>query len=71
MRGVQGAPETHFGPDRAAVVLKHFAGQGATVGDRNSAATELGARELHEIHLEAALTGITVPRSPSPAIPWG
>ncbi|WP_327239339.1 glycoside hydrolase family 3 C-terminal domain-containing protein [Streptomyces sp. NBC_01318] len=58
VRGVQGPPGNRFGPDRAAVVLKHFAGQGATVGGRNSAATELGARELHEIHLEAALAGI-------------
>ncbi|WP_030924198.1 glycoside hydrolase family 3 N-terminal domain-containing protein [Streptomyces sp. NRRL B-24720] len=58
VRGVQGPPGSRFGPDRAAVVLKHFAGQGATVGGRNSAATELGARELHEIHLEAALAGI-------------
>ncbi|OPF71677.1 beta-glucosidase [Streptomyces antioxidans] len=41
-----------------AVVLKHFAGQGATVGGRNSAATELGARELHDIHLAAARAGI-------------
>ncbi|MFI7387997.1 glycoside hydrolase family 3 N-terminal domain-containing protein [Streptomyces sp. NPDC049813] len=40
------------------VVLKHFAGQGATVGGRNSAATELGARELHEVHLEAARAGV-------------
>ncbi|MGO4429278.1 glycoside hydrolase family 3 N-terminal domain-containing protein, partial [Streptomyces sp. MCAF7] len=38
--------------------LKHFAGQGATVGGRNSAATELSARELHEIHLAAALAGV-------------
>lgn len=58
VRGVQGPPGDRFGPDRAAVVLKHFAGQGATVGGRNSAATELGARELHEIHLEAALAGV-------------
>ncbi|MEU1436315.1 glycoside hydrolase family 3 N-terminal domain-containing protein [Streptomyces sp. NPDC005786] len=58
VRGVQGPPGESFGPDRAAVVLKHFAGQGATVGGRNSAATELGARELHEIHLEAALAGV-------------
>ncbi|MEE4495912.1 glycoside hydrolase family 3 N-terminal domain-containing protein [Streptomyces sp. BE230] len=58
VRGVQGAPGELIGPDRAAVVLKHFAGQGATVGGRNSAATELGARELHEIHLEAALAGV-------------
>ncbi|WP_043488522.1 MULTISPECIES: glycoside hydrolase family 3 N-terminal domain-containing protein [Streptomyces] len=41
-----------------AVVLKHFAGQGATIGGRNSAATELSARELHEIHLAAALAGV-------------
>ncbi|SEC97360.1 glycoside hydrolase family 3 N-terminal domain-containing protein [Streptomyces melanosporofaciens] len=41
-----------------AVVLKHFAGQGATVGGRNSAATELGARDMHEIHLAAARAGI-------------
>lgn len=58
VRGVQGPPGEEFGPERAAVVLKHFAGQGATVGGRNSAATELGARELHEIHLEAALAGV-------------
>ncbi|MEU9095450.1 glycoside hydrolase family 3 N-terminal domain-containing protein [Streptomyces sp. NPDC048428] len=58
VRGVQGPPGESIGPDRAAVVLKHFAGQGATVGGRNSAATELGARELHEIHLEAALAGV-------------
>ncbi|MFJ4717014.1 glycoside hydrolase family 3 N-terminal domain-containing protein [Streptomyces sp. NPDC088785] len=40
------------------VVLKHFAGQGATVGGRNSAATELGVRELHEVHLAAARAGV-------------
>lgn len=40
------------------VVLKHFAGQGATIGGRNSAATELGARELHEVHLVAARAGV-------------
>ncbi|MEU0136988.1 glycoside hydrolase family 3 N-terminal domain-containing protein [Streptomyces sp. NPDC006296] len=58
VRGVQGPAGEHIGPDRAAVVLKHFAGQGATVGGRNSAATELGGRELHEIHLPAALAGV-------------
>ncbi|MFE9723678.1 glycoside hydrolase family 3 N-terminal domain-containing protein [Streptomyces sp. NPDC005794] len=58
VRGVQGPAGDHIGPDRAAVVLKHFAGQGATIGGRNSAATELGARELHEIHLVAARAGI-------------
>ncbi|WP_103514913.1 glycoside hydrolase family 3 N-terminal domain-containing protein [Streptomyces sp. SM10] len=58
VRGVQGPPGPRIGPDRAAVVLKHFAGQGATVGGRNSAATELGTRELHEIHLVAARAGV-------------
>ncbi|WP_322985106.1 glycoside hydrolase family 3 N-terminal domain-containing protein [Streptomyces sp. S584] len=58
VRGVQGPAGDRIGPDRAGVVLKHFAGQGATVGGRNSAATELGARELHEIHLVAALAGV-------------
>ncbi|MFJ9622901.1 glycoside hydrolase family 3 N-terminal domain-containing protein [Streptomyces sp. NPDC101181] len=58
VRGAQGPPGERIAPDRAAVVLKHLAGQGATVGGRNSAATELGARELHEIHLEAALAGV-------------
>ncbi|MFI6087885.1 glycoside hydrolase family 3 N-terminal domain-containing protein [Streptomyces sp. NPDC051218] len=57
VRGMQG-DGTSYAPDRAAVVLKHFAGQGATVGGRNSAATELGPRELHEIHLVAARAGI-------------
>lgn len=57
VRGMQGDGAS-YAPDRAAVVLKHFAGQGATVGGRNSAATELGPRELHEIHLVAARAGI-------------
>ncbi|MEV0955912.1 glycoside hydrolase family 3 N-terminal domain-containing protein [Streptomyces sp. NPDC049951] len=58
VRGVQGPAGKAIGPDRAAVVLKHFAGQGAAVGGRNSAATELGLRELHEIHLVAARAGV-------------
>ncbi|MGW6055683.1 glycoside hydrolase family 3 N-terminal domain-containing protein [Streptomyces sp. NPDC055189] len=57
VRGMQG-DDAVFAPDRAAVVLKHFAGQGATIGGRNSAATELGPRELHEIHLVAARAGV-------------
>ncbi|MBA4862307.1 glycoside hydrolase family 3 C-terminal domain-containing protein [Streptomyces sp. PSKA54] len=47
-----------FADDKAPVVLKHFAGQGATVGGRNSAESELGLRELHEIHLPAARAGV-------------
>ncbi|WP_327118393.1 glycoside hydrolase family 3 C-terminal domain-containing protein [Streptomyces sp. NBC_01341] len=58
VRGVQGPAGETIAPGRAAVVLKHFAGQGATVGGRNSAATELGERELREIHLVAALAGV-------------
>ncbi|EKX69124.1 glycoside hydrolase family 3 N-terminal domain-containing protein [Streptomyces ipomoeae] len=60
VRGMQGTPgrDGAFAAGRAAVVLKHFAGQGATVGGRNSAESELGPRELHEIHLPAARAGV-------------
>ncbi|MDN0197335.1 glycoside hydrolase family 3 N-terminal domain-containing protein [Streptomyces sp. S.PNR 29] len=58
VRGMQGEPAELFAADKAPVVLKHFAGQGATVGGRNSAESELGWRELHEIHLPAARAGI-------------
>jgi beta-glucosidase len=58
VRGMQGEPGEYFAADKAPVVLKHFAGQGATVGGRNSAESELGLRELHEIHLPAARAGI-------------
>ncbi|WP_229911205.1 glycoside hydrolase family 3 N-terminal domain-containing protein [Streptomyces aurantiogriseus] len=57
VRGMQGVGEL-FASDKAPVVLKHFAGQGATVGGRNSAESELGLRELHEIHLPAARAGV-------------
>ncbi|WP_107397934.1 glycoside hydrolase family 3 N-terminal domain-containing protein [Streptomyces acidiscabies] len=58
VHGMQGTPAEHFTADQAPVVLKHFAGQGATTGGRNSAETELGPRELHEIHLPAARAGV-------------
>ncbi|WP_316781058.1 glycoside hydrolase family 3 N-terminal domain-containing protein [Streptomyces sasae] len=59
VRGMQGTcPDGLFAADKAPVVLKHFAGQGATVGGRNSAESELGRRELHEIHLPAARAGV-------------
>ncbi|WP_198655371.1 glycoside hydrolase family 3 N-terminal domain-containing protein [Streptomyces geranii] len=61
VRGMQGelaGVDGEFAPDKAPVVLKHFAGQGATVGGRNSAESELGPRELHEIHLPAARAGV-------------
>lgn len=58
VRGMQGDTSAGFAPDKAPVVLKHFAGQGATVGGRNSAESELGLRELHDIHLPAARAGV-------------
>ena len=58
VRGMQGEPAEYFADDKAPVVLKHFTGQGATVGGRNSAESELGGRELHEIHLPAARAGV-------------
>ncbi|MBC9726250.1 glycoside hydrolase family 3 N-terminal domain-containing protein [Streptomyces sp. TRM68367] len=58
VRGMQGESPGPFPQDKAPVVLKHFAGQGATVGGRNSAESELGLRELHEIHLPAARAGV-------------
>jgi beta-glucosidase len=60
VRGMQGdaAEQGRFSSAKAPVVLKHFAGQGATVGGRNSAESELGPRELHEIHLPAARAGV-------------
>jgi beta-glucosidase len=39
-------------------VLKHFAGQGAGIGGRNSSGAPIGPRELAEIHLPAARAGI-------------
>ncbi|WP_217553550.1 glycoside hydrolase family 3 N-terminal domain-containing protein [Streptomyces sp. GbtcB6] len=58
VHGMQGDRTEFFAADKAPVVLKHFAGQGATVGGRNSAESELGLRELHEIHLPAARAGV-------------
>lgn len=40
------------------VVLKHFAGQGAGIGGRNSSGAPIGPRELAEIHLPAARAGV-------------
>ncbi|MFF0161291.1 glycoside hydrolase family 3 N-terminal domain-containing protein [Streptomyces sp. NPDC005263] len=58
VRGMQGEHTQRFAADKAPVVLKHFAAQGATVGGRNSAESEVGPRELHEIHLPAARAGV-------------
>lgn len=60
VRGVQGGTGATgtFAPEEAAVVLKHVAGQGATVGGRNWPATELGWRELYEVHLPPVRAGV-------------
>lgn len=37
--------------DRVGAVVKHFCAQGATIGGHNGKSTNIGQRELHEIHL--------------------
>jgi beta-glucosidase len=44
--------------DRLAVVLKHFCGQGASVGGRNAAPAPIGERELREIFLPGMEAGV-------------
>lgn len=58
VRGMQGDDPDRIGPDKLAVVLKHFAGQGAAIGGLNAHAAPIGQRELREIHLPAAEAGI-------------
>lgn len=61
VHGMQGAPAGPLGvfaPDKAAVVLKHFAAQGAGTGGHNAGPVPIGPRELAEIHLPAARAGV-------------
>ncbi|HKT06153.1 MAG TPA: glycoside hydrolase family 3 N-terminal domain-containing protein, partial [Rugosimonospora sp.] len=58
VRGAQGEPAERIPGDRVAVVLKHFAAQGAATGGLNAHAAPIGPRELHEIHLPAARAGV-------------
>jgi beta-glucosidase len=59
VRGMQGEPSHGYLPaGKVAVVLKHFAGQGAAAGGRNAYPTPIGPRELREIHLPAAAAGV-------------
>ncbi len=61
VRGMQGEPTGTAGAipsDKAAVVLKHFAAQGAGAGGHNAGPVPLGPRELAEIHLPAARAGV-------------
>ncbi|GAB3430117.1 glycoside hydrolase family 3 protein [Flindersiella endophytica] len=58
VHGMQGNQPGRIGEDKLAVVLKHFAGQGAAIGGLNAHAAPIGPRELLEIHLPAAEAGI-------------
>lgn len=55
--GIQGHSEEQL-PENAIAVLKHFCAQGATIGGHNGRATNIGQRELHEIHLKGMRKGI-------------
>ncbi|SHH84412.1 glycoside hydrolase family 3 N-terminal domain-containing protein [Clostridium grantii] len=59
VRGIQGNGKEDLKKlDRAVVVLKHFCAQGATIGGHNGKATNIGQRELHEIHLLGMKKGV-------------
>ncbi len=50
--GIQGHRKEELKQDnKAAIVLKHFCAQGATMGGHNGKSTNIGQRELREIHL--------------------
>ena len=57
--GTQGdSPADLLRPDRAGVVLKCLAGQGAGSGGHNAGAAFVGPRELREIHLPPVRAGV-------------
>lgn len=52
VRGFQGtSAEALKNDNKIAAVVKHFCGQGATIGGHNGKATNIGPRELREVHL--------------------
>ncbi|MDC7233518.1 MAG: glycoside hydrolase family 3 N-terminal domain-containing protein, partial [Spirochaetales bacterium] len=56
--GIQGRNASPLLPgSKAAVVLKHFCAQGATMGGHNGKSTNIGPRELREIHLSGMRSG--------------
>ncbi|EGB92389.1 MAG: glycoside hydrolase family 3 N-terminal domain-containing protein [Clostridium sp.] len=55
--GMQGDKDALTQPDRVISVLKHFCAQGATIGGHNGKATNIGPRELFEIHLPGMKKG--------------
>lgn len=56
--GLQGEDRTRIDHHHVGVVLKHFAGQGSSMGGRNTAGAAIGTTELREIHLPAARAGV-------------
>lgn len=58
VEGIQGKDNTKMNNSlKAIAVLKHFCGQGATIGGHNGRSTNIGERELREIHLEGMRKG--------------
>ncbi len=58
VKGMQGdGPEGLRRGDKVAVVLKHFAAQGACEGGRNLGPASIGERELRELHLPVMKVG--------------
>lgn len=56
--GMQGEHRSKVGRGGVAVVLKHLAAQGETVGGRNGQSAVLGPHDLHEIHLPPVAAGV-------------
>ncbi|MGX7031059.1 glycoside hydrolase family 3 N-terminal domain-containing protein [Vagococcus zengguangii] len=60
VKGLQGDHPKQVGEEQVVAVLKHFAGQGSSIGGHNAAPIEIGERELKEIHLQPMRAGISV-----------
>lgn len=56
--GMQGEHRSKVGRGGVAVVLKHLAAQGESVGGRNGQSAVLGPHDLHEIHLPPVAAGV-------------
>lgn len=59
LRGLQGNDTgTNIASDRVIAVLKHFAGQGSSMGGHNAAPVDVNEREMKEIHLLPMREGV-------------
>ncbi|MEU1301196.1 glycoside hydrolase family 3 protein [Streptomyces shenzhenensis] len=56
--GMQGEQGGALGTDKVAVVLKHLAAQGETVGGRNGQSAVIGSRDLRELHLPSVRAAV-------------